>query len=239
MRRLLIALASAIATPAAAQQGAPLSDADLAAITGKFVLPNGVALALSVTSDTVVDGQLILRTVFKVDDTARVSVLGRTTADATAYPASGAGTAAAIQPSGIEVSFDRRSGTQTITPTYAATAPSVSIGGGSRASDAAAQGLTALPVTVGGPAVETSDGSVSLAALRNGTQVSLAGQQLNVSNLVGSAIVTAVANTADNRTIDTVTNIDIDLGNAAALTAGSAAIKIDTLVSDVTRGMIR
>lgn len=240
VRLIACALCAAVPAPAAAQVGEPLSDAELATITGKFVLPSGVTLALSVTSDTVVDGQLILRTVFRVDDTARVTVMGRMSADSgPAYPgAPTAGDAAAMKPTGVEVAFDRRSGTQTITPTYTAVIPTVSIGG-TRPADAAAAGLAALPVSVGGPAVETPDGSVSLSALRNGTQVVLAGQQLSVANLVGSAIATAIANTADNRTIDTVTHVDIDLGDAGALTAGSAALKIDTLVSDVTRGMIR
>jgi hypothetical protein len=57
--------------------------------------------------------------------------------------------------------------------------------------------------------------------------------------LVGQSVATAVANSANDRTFDTVTNIAIDLRNVEPYVAGSAAMRVDSLVLDATRGMIR
>ena len=141
-------------------------------------------------------------------------------------------------PTGITVSLDRQSGIQTITPTYIVQQTgSVSIG--PPAQDADAQGLTKLPVTPGGPSVATVDGTVSVQALANGSLVTLSGDRMSVSNLFGQSVATAVANSANDRTFDTVTNVAIDLRNVAPFTAGSAAMRVDGLVLDATRGMIR
>jgi len=216
-----------------------VSDDDLAQATGKFTLPNGVELALAVTSDTVVNGQLILRTVFTVDNSAQLTVLGRESPNAGAnYGGAGTGGTGGMVPTGITVSLDRQSGIQTITPTYTVQQTSgVSIG--PPAQDADALGLTKLPVTPGGPAVATADGTVSVQALANGSLVTLSGDRMSVSNLVGQSVATAVANSASDRTFDTVTNIAIDLRNVEPYVAGSAAMRVDSLVLDATRGMIR
>lgn len=215
-----------------------VSDDDLAQATGKFTLPNGVELALAVTSDTVVNGQLILRTVFTVDNSAQLTVLGRESPTAGANYSGGTGSSGSMVPTGVTVSLDRQSGIQTITPTYTVQQTSgVSIG--PPAQNADALGLTKLPVTPGGPAVATVDGTVSVQALANGSLVTLAGDRMSVSNLVGQSVATAVANSANDRTFDTVTNIAIDLRNVEPYVAGSAAMRVDSLVLDATRGMIR
>lgn len=217
-----------------------VSDDDLAQATGKFTLPNGIELALAVTSDTVVNGQLILRTVFTVDNSAQLSVFGRESpAAGTNYSGAGTGSTGAMVPTGITVSLDRQSGIQTITPTYTVQqASGVSIGP-PPTQDADALGLSKLPVTPGGPAVATVDGTVSVQALANGSLVTLSGDRMSVSNLVGQSVATAVANSADDRSFDTVTSIAIDLRNVEPYVAGSAAMRVDSLVLDATRGMIR
>ena len=53
-----------------AGQVAPLSDAELARQRGGFRLPNGVDVALTVQTQTAVDGAVVLRTVFRADQGA-------------------------------------------------------------------------------------------------------------------------------------------------------------------------
>jgi hypothetical protein len=217
---------------------AAVSDDDLAQATGKFTLPNGVELALAVTSDTVVNGQLILRTVFTIDNSAQLTVLGRESSTAGANYGSAGGGPGGMVPTGITVSLDRQSGIQTITPTYTVQQTSgVSIGPPAQDSDSL--GLTKLPVMPDGPAVATVDGIVSVQTLANGSLVTLSGDRMSVSNLVGQSVATAVANSANDRTFDTVTNIAIDLRNVEPYVAGSAAMRVDSLALDATRGMIR
>lgn len=213
-----------------------VSDDDLSAATGKFTLPNGVDLALAVTSDTVIDGQLVLRTVFTIDNSAQLTVLGRESTTAGSGYDMGSGPSA--PPTGISVSLDRQSGIQTITPTYSVQqSGTVSVGSSGQNSDAL--GLTQLPVTRGGPAVTTVDGTVSVQPLANGSLVSLSGDRFSVANLVGQSVATAILNSANDRTLDTVTNVTIDLRNVQPYLLGSAALRVDTLVLDATRGMIR
>ncbi len=73
----------------------------------------------------------------------------------------------------------------------------------------------------------------------NGSQVTLAGDQIGVAHLVGQSVATAILNTGNDRTIDTVTTIGIDLRDASALTLGGAALKVDALAADAARGMVR
>ena len=235
---LLCALLALTATPLPAQEwGAPLADAALADMTGKFILPGGGSLALSVTSDTMLNGALVLRTVLTVDQGSSVQVFGRP--DGAASPTGvtgGAGQAVPVLTSGASVLFDRRSGAQITPPTVS----TIRVGGtGAAGAGAAELGLTPITVAAGGPAVRTPDGLVSVTTLPNGTQVSLAGDRIGIAHLVGPTVATAILNSGNDRTIDTVTTIGIDLHDAAALAMGSAAMKVDALAADASREMVR
>lgn len=237
-RLLLCALLALAAAPLPAQElGEPLADAELAAMTGKFILPGGGSLALSVTSDTMLNGALVLRTVLTVDQGSNVQVYGRP--DGAAAPTSpSAATVHTVSTltSGASVLFDRRSGAQITPPTVS----TIRVGGtGAAGAGAAELGLTPIAVAAGGPAVRTPDGLVSVTTLANGTQVSLAGDQIGIAHLVGPSVATAILNSGNDRTIDTVTTIGIDLHDAAALAMGSAAMKVDALAADASRGMVR
>lgn len=239
-----ILLAIALASPAAAQEAdgplseaAKLTDAQLARLTGKFLLPNGAELALSVTSDTLLNGQIVLRTVLTVDRDSQVQVFGRNGGAAGVAYGGASGGARATTPTGVTVALDRQSGLQTVTPTYNVATPTVSVGGATQTPESL--GLSALPVAAGGAPVATADGTVSVAAVPSGTQVTLVGDQYSVANLVGRAVATALVNSASDRTFDTVTNIGIDLRNVAPYQAGAAQMRIDTLALDAARGMVR
>jgi hypothetical protein len=217
--------------------GPPLPEEELATLTGKFILPGGGSLALSVTSDTMLNGTPILRTVLTIDQGSKLQVFGRD--DSSASPAGTAGgtTGAGVAPTlatGVSVLFDRRSGTQITVPTVS----TVRTGSGVQTTETQA-GLVPIAVVAGGPAVRTPDGLVTLTTLPNGSQVTLAGDQIGISHLVGQSVATAILNAGNDRTIDTVTTIGIDLHDAAALTLGSAALKVDALAADAARGMVR
>lgn len=244
VRRFFLAVAFGIAVPTAAPAApdpadraatTPLTDVELAGITGKFLLPNGVELALAITSDTVVNGQAVLRTVLTLDQGQQIQVFGRGGENAaTAYRS-----AAATQPvSSVAVSFDRHSGIQSIVPVQVAAGGSA-VSVNAQGQDAASLGLVLLPVAAGGPAVATADGLVSLSAIRGGTQVTLAGDQFGVAHLLGSTVATALVNSGNDRTFDTVTNVAVDLRNALPYQLGSAAMRVDTLALEATRGMLR
>ena len=235
----LLAVQPATAQDAPAAPAPVLTDPELAQLTGKFLLPGGVEVALTVTSDTVLNGQPVLRTVLAIDRGSTLSVFGRDPAAAVSTSATGTVTHATDSggPTGVTIAMDRHSGIQTITPTYSATQPSVTLG--APVADVSAAGLERLAITPDGPAVRTPDGLVSVRTLSNGALVSLTGDQLQASHLAGQSIATALVNSGNDRVFDTVTNVAVDLRNVTAYQLGSAAFRADTLALDATRSMIR
>lgn len=80
MKSFLLAL-GVLATPAGAQviEAPRLTDPELARERGGFVLPGGITITLGVTTDTRVDGQEVLRTIFAFDGTMpKLAVLSAT-----------------------------------------------------------------------------------------------------------------------------------------------------------------
>jgi len=252
VRAALPLLLSLTASPVIAQGGGPaaVSDPELAAITGKFVLSNGAEIALSVVSDAVVDGRAVLRTVLTVDRGTDLRVYAR--------PAGGeAGQGVAVTPAGaahaqaagqagapaVSVLFDRQSGARLTAPAGVGVGPTLAVSTGAAGRDAgaeaAARGLTQVTLVPGGPAVATADGQVSLNQLANGSAVALAGDRLGVVQLVGRTIATAAINSADNRVIDTVTDVGIDLRNVQPFTTATAMMRADALALEATGRMVR
>ena len=249
---LLIGISVALCPGAASAMddaafGAPISDGALAQTYGRLLLPNGVDLAMTVQSDTAVDGHLLLRSVFAIDQgTPTLTVFAPAAGTAgpsvtTQVAASDSGDGGA-QP-GVTVMIDRASGINTIRPTYAGTAPNlnVSVGGSptvaSRPADNA--DLVQVPTVLGGAPVETGGGAVSTLATTNGYRVSLDGAGLSVNHLAGQAFGTAVANTVSDRTIDSVTTVQLDLRNYESVALGSAAMRVDDLATGAASAMAR
>ncbi len=71
-------VAATIASPSAAGEILPaaptLSDSDLEAIRGGFLLPNGMDISLGIAVTTRVDGEIVLGTVFTLEDAANLAV---------------------------------------------------------------------------------------------------------------------------------------------------------------------
>lgn len=245
---LAILIAASAATGASADPGSAfpvqaLPDPALAAIQGRLLLPNGIELAMTVQSDTVVDGHLLLRTVFAANQgpptLAVLAPAGGSEGPAVSVTEPSAGDTANPRDAGVAVVTDRAGGIAMVRPTYANVAPvTVSAGRGVPADNSSA-GLVPVNVSVGGPSVVTGGGAVSANALPNGTRIALDGDMLAVSHLVGQAFGTVVANMANDRRIDTMTTIDLDLRNANPNLIGSTMFQVEALSLEATRGLVR
>lgn len=238
MRIAAIALGAILVTgsPARAQlQDPPVTDAELAAARGRFTLPNGQQLALTVRSDTSVDGQLLLRSVLSVNDTASLSVF--TPGDAapgTSQTARAVTAPDAAAPRPPIVTIDAATGMPNIRAVSVAGSPSISVNAAGRAAPSNA-GLQQVPVVIGGPAIETASGAVRVIESAGGRTVTLDGNGIGVSQLLGPAFGSIIANTASNRTIDTNTTVDIGLSNMGSTLVDSAMLRVANIAASATR----
>lgn len=180
---------------------APVGDDDLSKMRGGFALPGGLEVSVAVQTDTRVNGLLMLRSVFVVDKSApTLTVYGRTDGS----------TGSATNPTG----------TGSTTSVTLLNQP-VALGG-------ASDGLTKLGVADGGTAA-ASGGTVRVDKLGAGSAVILSQPTLDVSHLAGQAYGSVIANRGNDVSIDTVTNINIDLKNSMPSNIGSTMFRVDTL----------
>ena len=200
---------------------APVPDAVLAEERGGFRLPSGVDVALSVETQTAVNGAVVLKTVFKVDQgtptlTTYVPKTGVTVQLGTAAEGKAAGGAAAPP----AITFDGRGGVSVIPGVNMV---GVSAGKASATGESAlADGLQAVSGTVA-----TDNGTVAEATRGAVRTVTLTGNDLSITHLAGNAFGSAVANAGSDRTIDTTTTVGIDLGGAGPDVVGSAMLRVE------------
>lgn len=248
MRRLLLALGGGCATalwlaslPVAAQTFSvpALPDPSLAQQTGKFLLPNGVDVALTVQSTTLVDGHEVLTTVFTADKgepTLHVYAPAAGQQGPNGTAAAPATTAGGLQP-GINVVIDRSGGVTTIRPTWGSAGIPVAVTSGTQAT--AGSTLPEVHVVPGGAAQQTGGGAVSIQQLAHGDRIELAGGGLDISHLVGQSFGTVVTNTANDRSIDTMTSVDISLHNATPDVVGSSLMRAEDAALEAARDLVR
>lgn len=232
----------AIALPASAaglfDPATAVSDAELAGMRGGFALPNGVDVALTVQTETAVDGSLVLRSVYRVDTGApALAVYAPRPGETGPRVTLTMNTAQATAASGPIVTVDRVGGINTVAWSQPVPVSSInvvaSVGG---TVGAAPEGLSPLPVAAGGPGIATAAGIVTVTELARGVSVNLDGPTLDVTQLFGQAIGAVIANTADNRAIDSATTLDLDVRNTAALTAATAAMRAQDVVQNALAG---
>ena len=204
-------LASAGLTPAYAEEGSgafgklAVDDQALSAMRGGFALGGGLDVSVAVQSDTRVNGVLLLRSIFVVDKAASaLTVYGRT--GNTALPGLSVGDR--VSASGLNVSTG-------------ATEP-----GG------AAEGLSQLSLSKDGASATASGGEIRVESAGRGHQVVLAQPTLDIRHLAGQAYGSIVANRGNDVTVDTVTNINIDLKNSTPFNLGSAMFRVEALAVD-------
>ena len=221
---LLLAAQAATVTPAP-YTATPVPDPALADQRGGFRLPNGVDVALTVETQTAINGAVVLKTVFRADQgpptlTAYVPKAGTTVAAGNSSGTGGATTGTTTAP---QISFDGRGGVS-VTPGVS-TALGVSAAKG--AASAVQDGLEAVngvANTVNGVVTQADAGAVKT--------VTLAGADLSVTHLAGNAFGSAVANSASDRVIDSTTSVSIDLANAGPDVVGSAMLRVESVALD-------
>lgn len=212
----------------------PVPDAVLAQERGGFSLPGGLDVALTVQTQTAIDGKVVLTTVFRAVEgnpafTAYVPRPGEPVA-----AQNGSGGAGAAGPSTMPVVVvDGRNGIR-VTP--GVTAPGVSVTGGTGGNTGAS--LDGLVEAGAGAVTDTGtiSGNASSGALRT---IELRGSDISVTHLAGTAFGSAIANSGSDRAIDTTTSVGIDLQNAGPDNLGSTMFRVEDVAIGALTDRIR
>lgn len=213
---LLGAVAAAALVPGAAAQTAPfenarvVSDDGLASARGGFELPNGMNIRLGITMDTLIDGRLVLSTVLTLDEVSRLMIYG--------------GGDAHSQTTGTAFLVPGPNG-----PSLVRFTQDTSFARGS-------DGGQPIAIVPNGDPVQTPWGAVRLAQTDAQSTVFLAGDGIDLRHMIGTATGALVANTANDRVIDTMVTIDIDV-RGSAIPTGTMILRLDNLLAGAaTRG---
>jgi hypothetical protein len=199
-------------------------DEALAQMRGGVRLPNGLVVAIGIDIQTRVDGVLVLHTVYTSDGpNAGIRVF----TDGTGAPGTAPGTTTVTTTAsgGVPiVTVDRSPGGTTISPGQSTPGATINLVNGGPATWLDGEGQTPVPVTANGPAIAAAPGEIRLETGTAGASVILVTPTLEVRQLVGSATGLVVANTANDRSIETVSSINVDLqGLSPQLLAGAFA----------------
>lgn len=203
-----------------------LPDAVLAEQRGGVRLPSGIDLALTVNTQTAVNGNIVLQTVFSIVDGApTVTVLTPEDGRTVAAPVASDGNMTRSGAAPV-VTYDRQHGLQV---TGNRGAIPVQFNGSPGTSSISAQGLQTIDPTM---PVTTDAGVVSQTGESTVRSVDLVAPDLTVSHLVGNAFGSAIANARNDATIDTQTTLSIDLRNAGPDVLGSAMLRVEGVALD-------
>lgn len=226
-----IALLLLLAGQAAPVAATALPDRELAAQRGGFRLPSGIDVALTVQTQTAVDGAVVLRTVFQADH-GSPSLMVYAPRSGTTVTTQGQeqGQPVAVTAGVPTVSYDPRNGLQ-VTPS--ANIPAITVTSGTvEAADGASPDLQPIDVrtmgadTGAGRVTQTRDGMLN--------SVELTAADLRITHFAGAAFGSAIANSGNDRAIDTQTSVTIDLSNAGPDVLGSALLRVQDLGSAVS-----
>ena len=205
----------------------PVPDTELATQRGGFMLPNGIDVALTVQTQTSINGVIVLRSVFRADQgPATLTVFAPKQGETVASGGNPNGGSATNVPT---VTYDSRSG---LTVTPAQGGPSVVITT-RNAADAVPTGLTQI---ANGTQATTDSGVVSQ-MIKGGLQsAELRAADLSITHLAGTVFGSAIINSGSDRAIDTTTTVGLDLRNAGATILASAALRVEDLAISAMQG---
>lgn len=188
-------------------QGVPVvADDALTDIRGGFLLPNGLDIRLGITIDTLIDGRLALTTVLTLDEVSNLTV----------YAGGGTSPPASV--------------TEIVVPGPDG-ASLVRIAQDASFSREGSQGQP-IAVRPNGEPVRTQWGNVRLEQSDTQSTVFLAADGLELRHMIGTATGALVANTANDRVIDTMVTIDIDV-RGSAIPVGTMMLRLDNLLAGV------
>lgn len=216
-----------------------VSDAELADNRGGISLPGGIDVSMAVETETSVDGNLLLRSVFKVDNGApTLQVFAPSPGQVVPSHPAPAGAAGTAVPGAVSVTFDRQNGV-TIVSTGPVIAANVTVTtGGAPQADSGSPTANLQPLDLSNGAVQAAGGQVSVQQLPTGPRIQLQGEGIDVSHVFGNAIGAVLINNANDRAIESATTIGLDLRNATPLNLGSSLLRIDDLAADAMRTLV-
>jgi hypothetical protein len=198
-----------------------LPDDVLAEQRGGFRLPSGIDVAMTVQTQSAINGAIVLRTVFQVDRGAPTLTIYAPRQGEVVASTSGQATSATIAGAAPTVSYDNRNMLEVrtgYTPTLTVTS------GNSATPDALSAGLAQVAsgaATDAGLVTEGAHGGVRTIELR--------GADLSITHIAGDAFGSAIANSGSDRQIDTQTSVSISLANAGPDVLGSAMFRVEDI----------
>jgi hypothetical protein len=201
--------------------GAQVPNEILAGMRGGVQLPNGLNIAIGIDIQTRVDGVLALHTLYSTDGPdAGVRVFTGGPA-ASSAPAGEMSVDTPGSDAAPEVTVSRAPTGTTIDISTPSAPARVNILSGQSSTWGTAAGETQVPVSENGPPAETPVGNIRLAADERGAVVTLDAPMLQIRHVLGEAAGIVVANSGNDRTIDTVSSVNLDLrGLSPELMAG-------------------
>jgi hypothetical protein len=203
----------------------PVPDQLLATMRGGMRLPNGLDLTLGIDLQTRVDGQLVLHTTYASEGAAQgIRVFYDGGADVQTPPATQT-VATGATPGTPVLIVDRSPTGSTLVPTASAPATTVNLVSGDQSTWLNGVGQIEVPLTADGQSVRAGPGDYSLAQSEAGTAVVLKSDDYEVQHLIGEATGVVLANTGSDRSIDTVSSINVDIARlpTSLLASGFAA----------------
>jgi hypothetical protein len=202
-----------------------VSSEELARMRGGFVLPGGLDISVGLDIQTRLNGVLLLHTVLTTDGPdAGLKVYTDGKGAPTVPPAEP--TEVTTVPSAPSVVVDRSPTGTTIGPQAGSSVPvKINLVTNAPSSWLSTDGQEQVPVTANGPAIQSDAGAVTLTSNSQGQVVTLSAPGLEIQHLVGLATGIVVANTGNDRNIDTVTAINVGVpSGAVALLSNAAAV---------------
>ncbi|WP_137681737.1 hypothetical protein [Aurantiacibacter suaedae] len=193
----------------------------LAEQRGGVRLPNGIDVALSIDTTTAIDGRIVLQTVTRIDEGApQTAIFVPSDGANVSLPDgnNGGGRETASRPT---VTYDRQNGLQL---SWGGRLP-VTVSSGVSGPQQVAEGLEQIETSV---PVATASGVVS----REPAGVSLQAADIRILHLSSNAVGSAIANSGNDRAIDTLTTLSIDLSNAGPEVLGSAMLRVERMATD-------
>jgi hypothetical protein len=225
-------LLAALSLSTAAFAAPPVADDDLSEMRGGFALPGGIDVAMAVQTETSVNGALLLRSVYRLDQGApTLQVYAPRTGEQIRGQSVAVGDRTNV-PGAVSVAFDRQNGVS-ISRALPTSVGSVAVGSGKTvASDAGP------PLDLSNGPVETAAGRVSVSPLALGVRSRIEGDGIDASHVFGAAFGSVVANTANERVVESATTLMLDLKGATPMNLGSAVLRAEALAADSVRQMV-
>ena len=217
-----ILLLAGVLAPSANSWGvSPVPDRELATMRGGILLPNGLNIAIGIDIQTRIDGVLALHTIYSSEAPAKgIQVY----TDGTNSPSTAPGSTVVTTGGTLNASVDasRSPAGTTVIPATSSQPTTINVVSGPTSTWLNGAGQNNVPVVANGPAIAATSGTISLTEDAQGARVTLSTPTIEVQHLVGQATGAVISNTANDRTIDTVSSINVNLVGVPAGLLGSA-----------------